>query len=44
VARRHGWNGQPPHNVVDLARVERTTVAVLTKRLSDAERALRASG
>lgn len=42
VARRHGFCGLPPRTVEDLAGEDRTTVALMTKKIRDAENALRA--
>ena len=43
VARRHGFCGLPPRTVEQLAAEDRTTVALMTKKLRDAENALRAA-
>jgi hypothetical protein len=43
VARRHGFAGHAPATVETLAAEERTTVALMTKRLREAERAIRAA-
>ena len=41
VARRYGFCGQVPRTVEALAQEDRTTVALMTKRLRDAEAAIR---
>jgi hypothetical protein len=41
LGRRHGWDGGPPHTLEELAAEERTTIARMTKRLAEAERAAR---
>ncbi|MDZ4756444.1 MAG: hypothetical protein SGJ11_18375 [Phycisphaerae bacterium] len=41
LARRHGWDGGPPRTLEELAAQERTTVARITRRMIDAETALR---
>ncbi len=43
VARRHGLCGLPPRTVEQLAGEDRTTVALMSKRLRDAENAVRAA-
>jgi hypothetical protein len=43
VARRHGFCGLPPRTVEQLAAEDRTTVALMSKRLRDAENAVRAA-
>ena len=42
VARRHGFAGHAPATVQSLAVEDRTTVAMMTKRLREAERTIRA--
>lgn len=42
VARRHGFCGLAPRTVEELAAEDRTTVALMTRRLRDAENAIRA--
>jgi len=41
VARRHGFCGNAPHTVEALAAEDRTTVALMTKKLREAENAVR---
>jgi hypothetical protein len=41
VARRYGFCGEVPRTVEYLAQEDRTTVALMTKRLRDAEAAIR---
>jgi hypothetical protein len=41
VARRYGFCGEVPRTVEQLAQEDRTTVALMTKRLRDAEAAIR---
>jgi hypothetical protein len=41
VARRHGFCGLAPRTIEELAAEDRTTVALMTKRLRDAENAMR---
>jgi hypothetical protein len=41
VARRYGYCGQVPRTIEQLAQEDRTTVALMTKRLRDAEAAIR---
>jgi hypothetical protein len=41
VARRYGFCGLVPRTIEDLAREDRTTVALATKRLREAEAAIR---
>ncbi len=43
VARRHGFCGLAPRTVEQLATEDRTTVALMTKKLRDAENAVRAA-
>jgi len=42
VARRHGFCGLAPRTIEQLAAEDRTTVAMMTKKVRDAENALRA--
>ncbi|MCE2884274.1 MAG: hypothetical protein LW806_05160 [Planctomycetaceae bacterium] len=42
LSRRYGWNGFLPATVERLAQEDRTTVAMMSKRLRDAENAFRA--
>ena len=42
LSRRYGWNGFMPATVERLAQEDRTTVAMMSKRLRDAENAFRA--
>jgi hypothetical protein len=41
VARRYGFCGEAPKTIEQLAQEDRTTVALMTKRLRDAEAAIR---
>lgn len=44
VARRHGFAGLSPRTVEELAAEDRTTIALMTRRLRDAENTVRARG
>ncbi len=41
LARRYGWCGHAPCTIETLATAERTTVALMSRRVRDAENALR---